>query len=116
MTLESFVEQFLEKMAGVYRAQGGLALLLQTIMEVPELRALDEEHDRFVVTFQARMLKRLGVGASRVERLRLSELLLNQGHYGLTLVMTQGPRLGRRTLGDLQAMQVALLQKHRQIS
>ena len=113
MVPEEFVGRFLEKMAGVYRAQRGLALLLQTIMEVPELRALDEEHDRFVVLFQARLLKRLGVGSSRTERLRLSELLLNQGHYGLTLLITQGPRLSKRTLDDLATMQLALLRQYR---
>lgn len=112
MAPEEFVGRFLEKMAGVYRAQRGLALLLQTIMEVAELRALDEEHDRFVVLFQARLLKRLGVGASRTERLRLSELLLNQGHFGLSLVMTQGPRMAKRSLEDLATMQVELLKKY----
>ncbi|SHE98190.1 transcriptional regulator, TetR family [Microbulbifer donghaiensis] len=114
MEPKEFIERFLQKMADVYRAQRGLTLLLQTIMEVPELRELDEEHDRFVVQLLARMLKRLHVGSSRTERIRLSELLLNQGHFGLTLLVTLGPRLGSRTLEDLQAMQIALLQKHRQ--
>ena len=116
MEAKDFVERFLDTMATVYRAQSGLTLLLQTIMEVPELRALDEEHDRFVVQLLARLLKRLGVGNSRTERIRLSDLLLNQGHYGLSLVVTLGPRLGKRTLEDLQAMQIALLKKHREDS
>ncbi|WP_193165951.1 TetR/AcrR family transcriptional regulator [Microbulbifer hainanensis] len=110
--VENFVVPFLDRMTEVYRAQSGLVRLLQTIMEVPELRALDEEHDRFVVRFLTRLLKRLGVGETRTERVRLSELLLNQGHFGLSLVITQGPRLGKRSLDDLKTCHIALLQKH----
>ena len=102
----------MEKAAAVYRQHKNLSVLLQTLTEVSELRELDEEFDRFIVKFQIRIFKRLGVGKSLSEQERLAQVMLDQGHYGMITMLNQGPRMGKRTLRDLQSMLIFLLESY----
>ncbi|NIB38098.1 TetR/AcrR family transcriptional regulator [Pseudomaricurvus alkylphenolicus] len=112
MSVHDFVHDFFQRIAPIYRSHGALTLLLRILVEVPELRELGDRHDEFVIKLQMRILNRLGVGKSRAERRRISELWLNQGHFGLALMIEQGPRMANRTQQDLVSMLVGLMERH----
>ena len=112
MALEQYVDEVTERFAEHYKTQGKLTLILALIIEVPELEQLNAEHDEFVVRELMRHLLRLKLVEANAERRRLAELVLNQVHYGLIVMLKQGPRAAKRTLADLKLMFLVLLQNY----
>lgn len=109
MAIGEFMADFLSRSAEVYRRHSKLTLLLQSILESPKLREVEEKHDAYIIRRLAVVLKRLSIGTSDTERQRLSEILLAQGHYGLILTLEQGPRRGTKSLNDIVFMLTQLL-------
>jgi AcrR family transcriptional regulator len=69
--LKQFVETSTNRMLLTYQQQEGLLPLVQAMYGVPELKALDSQHDATIISAMARMFKRLEISnrTSELERL-----------------------------------------------
>ena len=53
--LQAFTNQCTERVLEVYRRQQGILHLVQAMFSIPELKALDEEHDAYMIKRFSRM-------------------------------------------------------------
>ncbi len=107
-----FVEQYTEAMLTVYRKQKGVLPLVQAMFAVPELRALDTQHDNLMIAALVRIFKRLGINESNSELQRLGRAHLEFTHALLLVVASQRGVRAQLTLEDLKAMMRSFLNRN----
>ena len=76
MSLEHFVDNFLNRLLQVYRTQKGVLPLVQAMYAIPELRDLDQAHDRLIIERMSHFLQRLGFTQRKQELRRIGRLWL----------------------------------------
>ncbi len=111
MDLETFVDKSFPRMLAVYREQRGMLPLVQAMWAVPELRDLDDEHDELLINRLADMFRRLGLRHSKAERERRGRLMLEMLHALFVSIVEQSGARAARSLADLKALGLTLLQR-----
>ena len=111
LTVEAFIELAFDRMLRVYREQRGVLPLIQAMWAVPELRDLDERHDELVISHLAEMFKRVGLSQGKSERERRGRLMLEMTHALFLSIVEQSTARAGRSLRDLKALGVALLEQ-----
>lgn len=111
---DGFVEQYTEAMLVVYREQKGVLPLVQAMFAVPELRALDTQHDDLMIAALVVIFQRLGMTGSTNELQRLGRAHLEFTHALLLVVASQKGERARRTLQDLKAIMRSFLNSYLQ--
>ena len=110
--LSEYTEHCTDRLLEVYRRQQGILHLVQAMITVPELRALDNEHDELMIDRLSKMFVRLGFSASKNELARIARIYLELVHaLSLVIVNQKGVRAGK-TIHDLKAMAHTLLSMH----
>lgn len=112
MVLDDLLAQMLALNLKAYKKQKAILTLVQAMFSVPELRALDEQHDDLVISHVAAIFKRMGIQSHIKERERLGRLYLETSHSAFLVVVNQNPERAKRTLADLKLMLLALLNQH----
>ena len=107
--LQVFTNRCTERVLQVYRCQQGILHLVQAMLSIPELRALDEEHDVYVIKRLSRMFARLGAQAKGKELERRAAVYLEIVHALSLLIIEQSPSQGARTMQDLNFMAYSAL-------
>lgn len=110
--LLSIVEDLTESYLVLYRQQQGILPLVQAMYAVPELRDLDEQHDKRVIKCMSALFKRMGMQQSKVEINRIAQIYLEIMHTILVIVLNQRGLKAQQTLRDLNEIIVGLLQRH----
>ena len=108
---DGFVEQYSNAMLTVYRKQQGVLPLVQALFAVPELRALDTQHDQLMIAALVRIFRRLGMIESNTELQRLGRAHLEFTHALLLVVASQRGVRARRTLDDLKTLMRVFLNR-----
>ncbi len=96
----------------VYKKQRAILTLVQAMFSVPELRELDQEHDRLVISRMARVFKRLGLQRHQSERERIARFYLEMTHSLFLVLINQTGERAKRTLADLKLMAYTLMAQH----
>jgi AcrR family transcriptional regulator len=112
MTLPKAVDRLIMINLREYKKQRAMMTLVQAMFSVPELRALDIEHDELVISRMAAVFKRLGLQRHISERERLARFYLEMTHSLFLVLINQNGERARRTLGDLKLMVYTLLARH----
>lgn len=112
MALEAIVKRLNQRILKLYSEQKGILPLIQAIYAVPELRDLDELHDRAFVENMSSVFKRIGLEGSRSELFRIASTYLEIAHAIMLEVLTQKNGAAKKTMQDLDSLIVCLLQKH----
>ncbi len=110
-SIEQFAAQSVDRMLVVYKRQKGILPLVQAIYGVPELRPLDEQHDNLVIERMRVAFGHIHIAGTKAELDRKARAYLEVVHaLALTIVLQKGIR-AKRTLDDLKALVVCLLQQ-----
>ncbi len=112
MNLEQFVDAAIDKMLAVYKTQKAVLPLAQALWSIPELRDLDIQHDDLVISKLAAIFKRLNFKGSKAELERIGRIYLETTHAVLLTIVSQKTVRSKRSLDDLKAMILILLQSH----
>ncbi|BFM15672.1 TetR/AcrR family transcriptional regulator [Maricurvus nonylphenolicus] len=112
MNLEQFVDAAVERMLTVYKTQKAVLPLAQALWVIPELRDLDTQHDDLVISKLAAIFKRLNFKGSKSELERIGRVYLETTHAVLLTIVSQKTVRSKRSLDDLKAMMLTLLQSH----
>jgi len=112
MSLPDFVEQLSKTFLIVYREQKGILPLIQAMYAVPELRDLDEKHDRSVVLKMSLLFKRVGVKLANRERERIAFCYLEIVHAMLIVVLEQKKGQANKSLSDLDRVCLSLIEHY----
>lgn len=111
LSLRKFVERNIDRMLLVYNNQRGLLPLVQAMFGVPELKAMDIQHDELIITALARMFARLEIAERSSELNRLGRAYMEINHALLLVVVHQSKTDGLKTLNDLKYLSVSLLER-----
>ena len=111
LSLRKFVEHNIDRMLLVYNNQRGLLPLVQAMFGVPELKAMDIQHDELIITALARMFARLEIAERSSELTRLGRAYMEINHALLLVVVHQSKSDGLKTLNDLKYLSVSLLER-----
>ena len=111
LSLRKFVERNIDRMLLVYNNQRGLLPLVQAMFGVPELKAMDIQHDELIITALARMFARLEIAERSSELTRLGRAYMEINHALLLVVVHQSKSDGLKTLNDLKYLSVSLLER-----
>ena len=109
MSLSRFCQSSVDVLYDVYQTQRGILPLIAAISAVPELRELDDEHDRVVVERLSGIFKRLGIKAGKADLARLGMMFLEMTHALLMVAMEQRGVQRSRSLGNIRTMAETLL-------
>ncbi|MDG0969934.1 MAG: TetR/AcrR family transcriptional regulator [Porticoccaceae bacterium] len=109
--LKQFVETSTDRMLLTYQQQEGLLPLVQAMYGVPELKALDNQHDATIISAMARMFKRLEISNHTSELERLGREWLEISHALLLVIVHQGNVDAERSLADLKFLSLCLLER-----
>lgn len=112
MALEEAVNRLIMIIFKEYKKQQAIMTLVQAMFSVPELRALDIEHDELVISRLAAVFKRLGLQLHLRERERIARFYLEMTHSLFLVLINQSGERARRTLVDLKQMAYTLLVRH----
>lgn len=112
MTLSNVVDEMIDRLLAVYKAQRALLPLAQALAAIPELRYLDAEHDELFISKMTVILRRLGFNVTGNELNRLGRAFLEVSHTLLVTIVEQHPVRSARTLADLKRMSMALFEPH----
>lgn len=110
-TVAAFVEQSVQAMLPVYRAQPGLSHLVLAMFTIPELRALDERQDELAIRRLKNVFRRLGVRGPQEERERRARIYLKISNALLLEAIRRKGPAAQRTLADLKALLEHLLSR-----
>ena len=108
-TVEAFVDAAFDRLLRVYREQRGMLPLTEAMWGVPELRDLDERHDELVIRYLSEMFRRMRLPQGKAERERRGRLMLEMSHALFLSIVEQAPARANRSLRDLKALGVTLL-------
>jgi len=80
---------------------------------VPELRDLDEEHDKLTVFRMSVLFKRMGLTQSKKELARIADIYLELTHVLLVRILEREGQSAKRSLEDLNAITYNLLNSYK---
>lgn len=109
---EQFVDRLIERQLAAYKARHGILHLVQAMFSIPELRALDQQHDALVIERMSVAFARYGLDGTTAELGRLARVYLELTHALLLVVVNQAGIRSRRTLADLKRVTLCLLQPY----
>ncbi len=109
MEFQQIIENLSDTFLMVYQQQRGILPLIQAIYAVPELRDLDEEHDKLVVKKMSVFFKRMGLKSSTQELQRLAFCYLEITHAMLMVILNQKKSQAIKTQQDLNNVILHLL-------
>lgn len=109
---EQFVDRLIERQLAAYKARHGILHLVQAMFSIPELRALDQQHDALVIERMSVAFARYGLEGTTAELGRLARAYLELTHALLLVVVNQAGIRSRRTLADLKRVTLCLLQPY----
>lgn len=112
-SLRLFVDQSVDQLLKVYTDQHGLLPLVQAMFGVPELKALDERHDKLVIDFMSAQFLQLDLGGNEHGLRRLARTWLELTHALLLVAVNQNHEDSAKTLGELKHLCLALLERSR---
>jgi len=110
--LQHFTDHCTDRVLEVYRRQRGILHLVQAISIIPELRELDEEHDKFMIHHFSRIFVRLGFDCDNKELARIAGIYLELVHALSLVVVEQKGARATRTIEDMKFMAYELLARH----
>ena len=110
--LRHYTEHCVDRLLEVYRRQRGILHLVQAMFSIPELRELDEEHDKIMVDRFCKMFIRLGFELDNKEIKRIARIYLELVHALSVEIVEQKGKQARRTTDDLKSMAYTLLAKY----
>ena len=113
MSLEHFVDNFLNRLLQVYRTQKGVLPLVQAMYAIPELRDLDQAHDRLIIERMSHFLQRLGFTQRKAELRRIGRLWLELTHALFLTIALQSGKRASASFADLNGLACSLLLRHR---
>jgi len=113
LSLGEFIDEAVDRLVAVYKRQRAILPLAQALWSIPDLRALDHEHDVMVIASMMRMFRRLGFRVTDNELNRLGRAWLETTHSLSLVIVEQHSVRAQRTTGDLKNMALALLESHR---
>jgi AcrR family transcriptional regulator len=100
--LQAFTNRCTERVLEAYRSQRGILHLVQAMFSIPELQAMDEMHDAYMVRRFSRMFARVGVDAKDKELARRAAIYLEIVHALSLLIIEQSDSQASRTTQDLK--------------
>jgi len=112
MELVTLVTKLTDCFKCLYQQQKGILPLVHAMYAVPELRNLDEKHDRSVENRMTALFIRMGFKQSKTEINRVASIYLSITHVTLVKVLAQTGDKAQRTLADLNAINLELLNRH----
>lgn len=112
LDLASFVDEAVERMLVVYQQQRAILPLAQALWSIPELRDLDQQHDKLIIAKMVGIFERLGFCSSSNELNRLGRAYLELTHALLLVIVDQRKVRAKRTLDDLKRLVYVLLEPH----
>ena len=104
-----FTNRCTERVLEVYRRQRGILHLVQAMFSIPELQALDEEHDAYMIKRLSRMFTQMGIDAKGKELERRTTVYLEIVHALSLLIVEQDATQAARTTQDLKLMAYSAL-------
>lgn len=110
--LHSYTKHCSNRLLAVYRSQQGILHLVQAMFSIPELKALDAEHDELMKSRLCQMFVRLGFTSTKRELSRIAQLYLELIHALSLVIVEQKGVQASRTIDDLNAMTYGLLARH----
>ncbi len=113
MELKDIVSKLTDTLLAVYQQQKGILPLVQAMYAVPELRDLDEEHDKLTVFRMSVLFKRMGLTQSKKELARIADIYLELTHVLLVRILEREGQSAKRTLEDLNAITYNLLDSYK---
>ena len=112
LTLEQFVSHAIDRMFKVYQTRYDILPLAQALWAIPELRALDEEHDDLFISKMTQMFKRIGFKQGGDELVRLGRFYLETMHAMMLVIVNQPGQRGTDTYNDLKRVLVGFLAQY----
>ena len=112
MTIKEVCSAIQETLFEVYKRQKGILPLVHAMYAVPELRDLDLQHDKLVVSALSSLFKRMTIAAGQRDLPRIAGLFLEITHELLVRAIRQKGKTAERTLADLQALNTHLLERY----
>jgi len=110
--LHDFTNRCTERVIEVYRRQRGILHLVQAMFSIPELRELDEAHDKMMIRRFGKMFTRLGFDVDNKELQRIARIYLELVHaLAIEIVGGKAPQ-ARKTTEDLKFLAYSLLSKY----
>lgn len=110
--LNYFADHCTERLIEVYRRQRGILHLVQAMFSIPELRALDDEHDEFMVQRFCKMFIRLDFELDNEELQRIARIYLELVHALAIEIVGEKGIQANRTTDDLKFLAYTLLSKY----
>jgi len=111
-SLQHFTDRSTERLIEVYRRQQGILHLVQAMFSIPELRELDEAHDKMMISRFGKMFTRLGFDMDNKELQRIARIYLELVHaLAIEIVGEKAPQ-ARKTTEDLKFLAYSLLSKY----
>ena len=112
-SLRQFVDQSINQLLNVYTDQRGLLPLVQAMFGIPELKELDERHDKLVIDFMSAQFLKLDLGDNEHGLRRLARTWLELTHALLLVAVNQNKEDSAKTLAELKHLCLALLERSR---
>ena len=112
--LHRFADHCTNRLLEVYRRQRGILHLVQAMFSIPELRALDEQHDEFMIVRFNNMFVRLGFGLGGKELNRIARIYLELIHAMSLVIVEERGAQASRTTDDLKFMAYSLLHRYKE--
>ena len=112
MDLSTIVDELTALMLTVYQQQKGILPLVQAMYAVPELRDLDDQHDELVINCLTSLFVRMGFKQSKSELARVANIYLQITHNMLIIVLEQKGTTASRTMNDLNAIVLGLIEQY----
>jgi AcrR family transcriptional regulator len=107
--LEATLAELFDRADRLYREAPDMLAVLELMAASPELRGVEETHDRAIIASFSRWLREINPELPEAAATRLGELILAVGHVCLKASAAGPPARGRLIREDLKAMMQALL-------
>ncbi len=102
--IDGFVDQYCDEMLKTYRLQIAVLPLVQAMVTMPELRKLDQLHDKEIISCLMKVCRRLGIRKKDDELNRIGCLVLEISHTLFMVIVGQNEQRGSKTLSDLKGI------------
>jgi AcrR family transcriptional regulator len=102
----------LQEAGRMYRDSAAMLPVLELMAASTELRRIEQEHDRAIVSSMAGWLRAIQPALTQDTATRLGQILLGVGHVCLAEAAHKSPAKARLLQEDLETMMLALLRRH----
>lgn len=109
---ETSLSELMGRVDRLYRESPDMLSVLELMAASPDLREVENEHDRAIVASLSRWLREVNPEIADAVATRLGELMLVVGHACLKVAADGSPARDRLIRADLETMMEALLRPH----